>query len=102
MRSHEAAALAALQTEFGSLVTYTGAGLNGGFVQAIKSDMPGQTVQGFDGRSRQVSFEIGKETLPGRPANGNRITEADDTAWAVIDVTDRGDIDSWFLVVEAA
>jgi len=102
MRSHEAAALAALQEQFGSLVTYTGAGLNGSFVQTIKSDAPGLIAQGFDGRARQVSFEVPKSALPTKPANGDRILDADQQAWRVTDVTDRGDVEAWLLVVEEA
>lgn len=100
MRPHEAAALSALRTAFGGLVAYTGAGLNGGFVTAIKSDVEADPYQGLSGKARRVTFEIARSALPGSPANGNGIVEADGAKWKVSDVGFSGEVDSHILTVE--
>ena len=100
MRSHEAAALAVLQSTFGEPVSYHGAGLTGGSVTAIRSDVPGDPYEGLSGRKRRVIFEIPTLSLPDKPSKIDRIVEADETEWKVIDITHLSDVGAWSLVVE--
>lgn len=102
MRAHEAAALAVFQSVFGEQVRYYGAGLDGGTVTAIRSDVPGDPFQGFSGRARKIAFEIAKLALPDQPSKRDQIVEADESTWRVIDIAELSDVKAWSLVVEAA
>lgn len=102
MLPHEEAGLTAIRNLFGSTVAYTGAGLNGGFVKAIKSDTAAEPYQGFAGTARRVTFEIAVADLPQKPANGNGIVEGSGASWKVRDASFHGDVASWVLTVEEA
>lgn len=102
MRAHETAALAVFRKEFGDQVRYFGAGLDGGSVTAIRSDVPGDPFEGFGGRARKVAFEITALALPGEPSKQDRIVEANTDEWRVTDIALLGDVRSWSLVVERA
>jgi hypothetical protein len=54
-----------------------------------------------DQTARQLTFEIRKEDLPGRPVKGNELTEDDGNGvcWRVIEVVDLDDVDAWRVVV---
>lgn len=93
------AELAAIHAEFAVPVTYTGAGLAGESVDAVVSDVAADVFQGPGDTLRQISFEVLFGSLPGTPDKGDTITDADDTVWVVDDVTRRGDVGAWVLVV---
>ncbi len=102
MLPHEATANAAVRAVYGRPVTYTGAGLDGAEIVAIRSDTRGSAFQGLQGRAPGLSFEVLKSDIPHRPRNNNVIVEVSGERWSVIDVEDRDDVDSWGLTVEEA
>lgn len=102
MLPHEAAALDVIRATWPCPVLYTGAGLDAQPVSSIKSDTAGQPFQGFEGRPREVSFEIAQALLPGEPDKHNLIEELTGERWEVIDITDRDDIGAWVFIVEEA
>jgi hypothetical protein len=102
MLPHEADALAAQRAIYGRPIAYTGAGLDGSDIVAIRSDTRGQSSQGMDGRAPSLTFEIVKSDLPEEPDKDNLIVEADGAHWSVVDIGDRPDIEVWELSVEEA
>lgn len=97
-----------LHEEFAAPIFYTGAGLADAVITAIRSEIPADDFQGPGSTARQISFEIRKSDLPERPRKGELIVEGlivgglivkGAISWAVNDITDRGDIDAWSLVV---
>lgn len=97
-------AAARLHARMAKPVTYTGAGLTGGSVAAIKSDVAAASFQGNGESLREVSFEIRKAALPEEPGEGDLITESNGAGriWSVIDIAERDDVDAWKLTVEIA
>jgi hypothetical protein len=93
--------IAAIHAAFAEPVTYTGAGLAGATIAAIKSDEPGDPFQGPGSTVRKIGFEVRQAVLPAAPAKGNIIVHAG-TSWRVIDITRRDDVAAWGLIVERA
>jgi hypothetical protein len=93
--------IAAIHAAFAEPVAYTGAGLGGATIAAIKSDEAGDPFQGPGSTVRKISFEVLQAALPGTPAKGNIIVHAG-TSWRVIDITRRDDVAAWALIVERA
>lgn len=102
MLPHEAAALAAIESVYGAPVTYSGAGLDGVSVVAIRTDWRAAAFQGFEGKASSLSFEIQKADLPERPDKRDIIVEANGARWSPIDIDERDDVDAWVLFVEEA
>ncbi|HVJ02355.1 MAG TPA: hypothetical protein VM662_09245 [Sphingomonas sp.] len=102
MTPEEADALGAIRARYSAPVTYTGAGLNGASIPAIRSDSGAATAQGLEGRAARVSFEIETALLPQEPRIGNLIVEADGGRWSVIDRAPLPDVAAWLLFVETA
>jgi hypothetical protein len=102
MLAHEAGAQEALRAVYARPVTYTGAGLAGATLLAIKSDVSAEPFQGAGETLRQVTFEVRQADLPVDPARGNTLVEADGRDWRVIEPRRRDDIAAWELVVEEA
>ncbi len=97
-----------LHEEFAGPIFYTGAGLDDAVLTAIRSETPADDFQGPGSTARQISFEIRKSDLPARPRKGDGIVEGlivggvavkGAVSWAVNDITDRGDIDAWSVIV---
>jgi hypothetical protein len=93
--------IAAIHAAFGEAVVYTGAGLVGATIAAIKSDVPGEPFQGAGATVRHISFEVLQAALPQRPAKGNTLVHGG-TTWRVIDIVPRDDVAAWVLSVEKA
>lgn len=85
----------------GCTVAYTGAGLAGENVSAVKSDVAADEFPGPGATARHISFEIGKALLPERPAKRDVIVDAAGR-WSVIEVASRDDVSAWVLSVEEA
>jgi hypothetical protein len=77
---------------------YTGAGLAGAEISAIRSDVAAQDFDGPGKTLRRVTYEIGQADLPQRPDKTNSFIHRGRT-WKVEDVTKRDDIGKWELVV---
>ncbi len=102
MLPHEAAALAAIEAVYRAPVAYTGAGLDGDAIDAIRTDWRAASFQGFEGKSSSLSFEIRKALLPERPDKTDVVVEASGARWSPIDIDERDDVDAWVLFVEEA
>lgn len=100
MTDDEIVANAAIRSKYGTLVAYTGAGLDGDMIVAIRSDTDAAMLQGYDGSPARVTFEIERSQLPQDARKGHRIVEQSGAAWSVIDPDFRQGIDSWVLGVE--
>lgn len=94
-----AAGLAAIDAVFAAPVVYTGAGLAGATIAAVRSEIPADEFAGFNGKKRRTSFEIAKTLLPALPSKADTIVDLGIT-WRVIDINDRSDIGRWQLWVE--
>jgi hypothetical protein len=101
MNPAEASALAALRAVFAEPVVYTGAGLDAASIRAIKSEVPADSFEGFNGKGRRVSFEIEAPLLP-EPARKSNTILHDGTLWQVIDINPRPDVGAVVLFVEEA
>lgn len=88
----------AIREAFAIEVLYTGAGLAGVEVLAVKSDVPADAFQGAGSSLRQILFEIGQSALPQEPAQGDLLAEGGDV-WRVTEVRRRDDVRAWELVV---
>lgn len=98
------AAAARLHARMAKPVAYTGAGLTGDIVAAVKADVSAQSFDRSGQSLREASFEVRKEALPADPGKGNLIAENSGAGriWSVIDVAERDDVDAWLLTVEIA
>ncbi len=102
-----AKAAADIHAAFADPVIYTGAGLDGATIAAIKHDDAAAAFPGGGSTARHVWFEVRQAHLPDRPGKGNLIVHADPmtgetTRWSVIDRKRRDDIGGWDLTVEKA
>jgi hypothetical protein len=95
----EAAALIAMRAVYAEPVIYTGAGLDAETILSIKSIVPPNEFEGFNGKSRRTCFEIEEGLLPEPPRNGNTILEGG-IPWKVIDINPRPDVGAVVLFVE--
>jgi hypothetical protein len=93
-------AAAAIHAAFAVPVAYTGAGVSGESLDAVRSDRAADAFTGPGSTLRETSFEIRIADLPESPRKGDRIVDGEDASWAVIDITRRDDIDAWVLIVE--
>lgn len=97
-------AAARLHDRMAKPVAYTGTGLTGGVVKAVKSDEAAQSFHEHGETLREVSFEIRKAALTGNPEEGDLIAEDSGAGriWSVNDIAERDDVDAWKLTVEIA
>lgn len=100
-------AAADLCRAFADPILYTGAGLTGAGITAIKYDVAADAFQGAGATARHVWFEVPRALLPGQPVKGDSIVHIDPmtgltTAWRVIERKQRDDIGAWDLTVEKA
>lgn len=93
------AGLIAIDAVFAGEVIYTGAGLAGETILAIRSVIPGDDFQGYNGKGSRTTFEVDRGLLPQRPSKSDTILDGG-TLWRVIDVNERRDIGRWQLTVE--
>jgi hypothetical protein len=98
------AAARAIRAAMGRRVHYTGAGAVSKSVIAVRSNSSAGLFMNNVQNSRQTSFEIGKEDLPGEPDKGDTVIEDDGAGriWTVIEHTDRDDVDAWVVIVKRA
>jgi hypothetical protein len=93
-----AAEAADIHAEFAEPVSYTGAGLVGGAVLAVRFDVGADPFQGAGETMRQVSYEVRQADLPERPRKGDGIDDATGS-WNVSEVVRRDDVGAWRLIV---
>jgi len=81
------------------LINYTGAGLAGVDIAAIRSDLPGPEFSGAGNTLKQVIYEIAYALLPQEPeANVDTFTHRG-RAWMVINVDRFEPASKWQLTV---
>jgi hypothetical protein len=89
-------ASADIDAAFGVAVIYTGAGLAGVEIAAIRGDYAAPNFEGAGKTERAVTFEVAQADLPQRPTNSNTFTSGG-VKFRVQDVTKRDDIGKWEL-----
>jgi len=79
-------------------IIYTGAGLVGTPITAIRSDVPAPEFPGAGRTLRKITYEVRQSDLP-EDASGEDTFTHRGVRWSVQDVTRRDDIGKWELVV---
>jgi hypothetical protein len=85
-----------IDAAFGITVTYTGAGLAGVDITAIRGDYAAPNFEGAGKTERSLTFEVAQADLPQRPTGTNTFICAG-IKFRVQDVTKRDDIGKWEL-----
>ncbi|MCK0533406.1 hypothetical protein [Sphingobium agri] len=99
MRPEEEAALADIHAAFSGSVAYTGAGLIGAAIAAVRMEDTAPPFQGAGATLRKVWYEIMQDVLPSEPRKGDQIVDGG-AERKVIDVTRRDDLAAWWVVVQ--
>jgi hypothetical protein len=81
-----------------SPILYTGAGLAGAAVAAIRSEFAAPDFAGPGKTLRTIVYEVAMGDLPMAPARDDHFVHRD-RLWSVIDITERADIGKWELIV---
>lgn len=91
-----------IRAAMGSRVRYTGAGVVGKSVIAVRSNAAAAVFMDDVQNVRELSFEIGKEDLTGEPDKGDMLIENNGAGeiWSVIEYVDRSDVDAWIVRVK--
>ena len=79
-------------------IIYTGAGLVGAPLAAIRSDTAAPAFNGAGKTLRTITYEVRQADLPEQPRKSNTFTHRGHL-WRVEDITRRDDIGKWELVV---
>ena len=89
---------AAIDKTFGVEIIYTGAGLTGAPITAIKQDSAASSFLGPGDTLRRITYEVDQADLPQAPTKKNTFVHGG-IRWQVDDITKRDDIGKWELVV---
>lgn len=97
----------AIHDAFADPITYTGGGLSGAEITAVRGDEEADPFQGPGSTLRRVWFEVMQSDLSSDPANDDAIDELDGVggspisgrSWTVINVMRRDDVFAWRLTV---
>lgn len=98
------AAATAIHRAFAKRVRYTGAGVTGKSLLAVRSHGAAGLFMEDQQTVRQLSFEIMKADLEGVPGKGDTLVENDGAgaSWTVIERGDSDEVDAWLVFVEAS
>jgi hypothetical protein len=100
VKADDAAALAAIDAEYGEPVVYAGGGLSEPkTIDVIWSDVAGDTFQGAGNTVRIISAEVQQADLLAEPAKSERHTRGG-IVWQPNDSTRRDDIGKWVVILK--
>ncbi len=93
----------AIHRAMAKLVRYTGAGVTFKSVWAVRTHGEAGSLMADEG-ARQLSFEIRKEDLIGKPKEGDILIEGNGVGaiWYVIELLDLDEVDAWRVTVKSA